>query len=93
MHVSVRQYRTKDVAEAVRRVEEGFLPIIGEVTGLVAYYVVDPGDGTLMSITVAQNQAGVDDSVARAGEWVKENIADLIEGNPTVTSGEVVAQV
>jgi hypothetical protein len=92
MHVSVRQYRSSDVAEVGRRASEGFPPIIRQVPGFSAWYLVDGGDGTLITITVCEDQAGVRDSVEKAAEWVRENVADLIEGVPTVTNGEVVAQ-
>jgi hypothetical protein len=29
--------------------------------------------------------------VSKAGDWVRENAADLVEGTPTVTNGEVLA--
>lgn len=93
MHVSVRQYRSSDVAEVARRVEGegGFLSVVRDVPGFTAYYLVDAGDGDLMTITVAEDQAGVEESVSRASEWVREHAADLVEGAPTVTNGEVVA--
>lgn len=92
MYVSVRQYRTNDMAEVTRVVTEGFLPVVREVSGLSAYYVIDAGDGNLVTITVAEDQAGVEESVSKAGDWVRENAAHLVEGAPTVTNGEVVAQ-
>jgi hypothetical protein len=92
MFVSVRQYRSSDVAEVGRRAQEGFVPVVREVAGFSAWYLVDGGDGSVMTITLADDQAGVDDSVAKAGEWVRDNAADLIEGAPTVMNGEVVAQ-
>jgi hypothetical protein len=92
MYVSVREYRSSDVAEVGRRAQEGFVPIVREVSGFSAYYIVDGGDGTLLTITVAEDQAGVEDSVGKASEWVGQNAADLVEGSPTVTNGEVVAQ-
>jgi hypothetical protein len=91
MYVSVRQYRSSDVAEVGRRAQEGFVPLVSQVPGFSAYYIVDGGDGTFLTITVAENAAGVEDSVAKAREWVSENAADLVDGGPTVTNGEVVA--
>ena len=90
MYASVRQYRSSDVAEITRRADEGFLPIVRDVAGFKAYYFVDAGGGSLMTITIADDQAGVEQSVSKAGEWVRENAADLVEGAPTVTNGEVV---
>ena len=92
MYVSIRQYRSDNVEEVGRRAQDGFVPIVREVPGFSAYYIVDGGDGTFTTITVAENKAGVEDSVNRASEWVRESAADLVEGAPTVTNGEVVAQ-
>lgn len=93
MYVSVRQYRSSDAAEVARRVEGdgGFLPVVREVPGFTAYYLVDAGDGDLLTITVAEDQAGVEESISRASDWVRDNAADLVEGAPAVTNGEVVA--
>ena len=93
MHVSVRQYRTSDIGEVARRVEgdDCFLGVVREVPGFTAYYLVDAGDGNLMTITVAEDQAGVEESVTKASEWVRDHAAELVEGTPTVTNGEVVA--
>lgn len=91
MYVSVRQYRTSDAQEVGRRAQEGFVPIVREIAGFSAYYIVDGGDGQLTTVTVAEDKAGVEDSVAKAREWVAENAADLVEGEPQVTNGEVVA--
>jgi hypothetical protein len=91
MYVSVRQYRSSDAAEVGRRAEEGFVPIVREVSGFSAWYLVDGGDGSVMTITIAEDQAGVEDSVSKASDWVRENAADLVDRAPTVTNGEVVA--
>jgi len=92
MYVSVRQYRSSDAGEIGRRAQEGFVPIVREVSGFSSWYLVDGGDGTVMTITIAEDQAGVDDSVTKASEWVRDNAADLVDGAPTVTNGEVVAE-
>jgi hypothetical protein len=91
MYVSIRQYRSNDVPEVARRAQDGFVPIVRDVPGFSAYYLVDDGDGALTTITVAEDKAGVDESVSKASEWVQENAADLVEGSPTVSNGEVVA--
>jgi hypothetical protein len=91
MHVSVRSYRSNDVPEVGRRAQEGFVPLVNRIPGFAAYYIVDGGDGTFTTITVAEDEAAVEESVAKAREWVSENAADLVDGAPAVTNGEVVA--
>jgi hypothetical protein len=92
MHTAIRKYRSSDPAELARRVETGFVPIVKEVPGFVGYYVVDGGDGTVTSVTVCEDEGGVEESTRRAGEWVQDNVPELVEGAPDVTSGEVLVR-
>ena len=70
---------------------EGFLPIISEIDGFVAYYFVDAGDGVMVSTGVFEDQAGAEASTERAADWVAENLAELLPNPPQVTEGEIVA--
>ena len=92
MHASIRRYKSSDVAEAGRRASEGFVPIASDMPGVSAWYLVDTGDGTLTTITLCDDAAAADASVKAAGEWVRDNIPDLVQGSPEVTNGEVLAQ-
>jgi hypothetical protein len=90
MYASIREYRTKDNAEVARRAQDGFVPIVREVPGFSAYYMVDAGD-KFFTITVAGDESAVEESVNKARAWVQENAAELIDGAPVVTNGEIVA--
>jgi hypothetical protein len=90
MYTAVRTYTTSDSAELAKRVQEEFLPIVREVPGFVGYYVVDAGDGRVASITVAEDEAGVEESTRRASSWVKDRLAELITGGPDVLAGDTV---
>ena len=89
MHAAVRKYRVSDIDTLVQRVEEGFVERVKGIDGFVGYYVIDGGDGTAASVTVGESEEAVEASTQRAAEWVQENAADLIEGAPDVTAGEV----
>jgi hypothetical protein len=89
MHAAVRSYRTSDIDALVRKVEEEFAPQVQGVDGFVGYYVIDGGDGTAASVTVGETEEAVDKTTALAAEWVKASAADLVEGSPEVTAGEV----
>ena len=92
MYATVRRYEgVTDPAEAGRRVSEGFVPLIREIPGFVAYYWVDAGGGLMASTSVFDDQAGAENSTERAADWVRENIAELLPNPPEVTAGEVVA--
>jgi hypothetical protein len=93
MYVTVRRYEgVSDPQEAGRQVDEGFIPIISEVPGFVAYYWVDAGDGVMISTSVFEDQSGAEESNSRAADWVRENLASLLPNAPQITAGEVVAR-
>ncbi|MFD9100326.1 hypothetical protein [Streptomyces virginiae] len=92
MYAVIRRYEgVTDPAEAGRLVDEGFVPILRRVPGFVAYYWVDAGDGVMVSTSVFEDQAGADESVVKAADFVRENLASLLPSPPQVTAGEVVA--
>jgi hypothetical protein len=92
MYAAVRRYEgVTDPSEVARQVEEHFLPIISEMPGFVAYYVVDAGDGEMISTTVFEHQAAEEESSWRAGQFAAEHIVPLAPNPPQITAGDVVA--
>ncbi len=92
MYATVRRYEgVTDPSEAARRVNEGFVPLISQVPGFVAYYWVNAGGGVMVSTSVFEDQAGADESNRRAADFVRQNIAPLLPNPPQITAGEVVA--
>ncbi|NUW44887.1 hypothetical protein [Nonomuraea rhodomycinica] len=92
MYATVRRYEgVTDPAEAARLVNEGFVPLLRDVPGFVAYYWVDAGDGVMLSTSVFEDEAGAEESTKRAAEFVRESLSSLLPNAPQVTAGEVVA--
>ena len=92
MYATVRRYEgVTDVSEAGRLVEEGFIPIISEIPGFVAYYWVDAGEGVMVSTSVFEHKDAEEQSNWRAGDFVANNLASLLPNPPQITAGEVVA--
>jgi hypothetical protein len=89
MYASIRRYKVSSVDEVVRRASEGFVPLISQGPGFMAYYIVDAGEGVVASISLFETQAGAEESNRMAADWVKENIAPLVSGPPEITAGEV----
>ena len=91
MYVSVRRYEmdAETVDELMRRVEEGFVPIISNAPGFIAYYALDAGEGVVASISIFTDQAGAEESNRMAVDYVKENLAALLQFLPEITAGEV----
>jgi hypothetical protein len=95
MYASIRQYRSSDAAEVGRRAndgESGFAPIARDAAGIAAWYLVEPGDGTVVTVTVCEDESAAENSVQLAASWVGEHASELVEGAPTVTNGEVTAK-
>ena len=92
MYAAVRRYEgITDDAEAGRPVRESFMPLLEHLSGFIAYYWVDAGEGVMASLSVFEDKAGADESVTLAQRWVQENAASLIPNPPQVTEGSVVA--
>ena len=92
MYVAVRRYEGVTDSQKVGRItREGFVPIISEMPGFVAYYSVDAGDGVTVSTSVFEHKAAEEESTFLAGEFVAEHLAPLLPNPPQVTAGEVVA--
>ncbi|MFG2951639.1 hypothetical protein [Streptomyces adustus] len=92
MYAAVRRYEgVTDPAEAARLVKEGFVPLLRQVPGFVAYYWIDAGDGVMVSTSVYQDRSGADASNARAADFVRDHLAALLPHAPRVMAGEVVA--
>lgn len=92
MYAAVRRYEgVTDPAEAGRRVAEGFVPLLRQVPGFVAYYWVDAVDGVMVSTSVFADQTGAEESIRKAADFVRDNLASLLPNPPQVTAGQVVA--
>jgi hypothetical protein len=92
MYAAVRRYEgITDDAEAGRLVRESFMPLLKEVSGFIAYYWIEAGEGTMASLSVFEDKAGADESVTLAHQWVEDNAASLFPNPPRVTEGLVVA--
>jgi hypothetical protein len=93
MHATLRYYRVTDTDAINRNVKAEFLDIVREVPGFEAYHVVDLGDGTMVSITIAEDQAGVEASDQAAAEWISgnEEMRTAVASPPRTVSGEITA--
>jgi hypothetical protein len=92
MYVAVRRYEgVTNPSEAGRIVNEGFVPLISEIPGFVAYYWVDAGDGVMVSTSVFEHKDAEEQTNFVAGEFVQEHLLPLMPNPPQITTGEVVS--
>ena len=92
MYATVRRYEgVTDPSEAARRVNAGYVPLVSQIPGYVAYYWVNAGGGVMISTSVFQDQSHEEESNQRAADWVRQKLAALLPNPPQITAGEVVA--
>ena len=93
MFAAIRRYHTDpdSVGEVARRVNEGFVPLISEMSGFVAYLALDAGQGEYGTVSVFEDQASAEESNMVAEGWVEENLRELLPSPPEYAAGEVVA--
>jgi len=92
MYAAIRQARARTGAaeELARRIKEGAIPIISDVEGFMAYYVVYAPDDTVTAISIFNNHAGAEESNRRAVAWIEESLAPLLAGPATAVAGPVI---
>jgi hypothetical protein len=95
MYASIRKYRgMRSVDEIMKRVDKGFVPLVKKLGGFQGYYIMDCGDGTVVSISVFDSREHALASNEKAASWVKSNLADLAgDAKPEITAGEVRVSV
>jgi len=69
----------------------GEAPHIREIPGFVDYYLVDAGDGVMISTSIFEDASGEEQSNWRAGEFIGQHLTPLMPNPPHITAGEVVA--
>ena len=92
MYAAIRQGKAKAgmAEELVRRIKEGAIPIISDVPGFQAYYVVYAPDDTVTAISIFDNVAGAEESNRRGLAWIEVNLAPLLDGPATAVAGPVI---
>jgi hypothetical protein len=92
MYAAVRRFEgVSDPQKVAQVAEEGFVPIISEMPGFVAYYWVDVGDSVVVSTSVFEHKDAEEQSTFRAGEFIGEHLAPFYPNPPQVSAGEVGA--
>jgi hypothetical protein len=94
MYVVIRKFaHIHNVHEAARRAESGIGQILRRSPGFQGYYVFDGGNGVAGSVTLFDNRENAVAANEKALSWVRASLADLVQGEPEITAGEVLAVV
>jgi hypothetical protein len=51
---------------------------------------VNVGAGEIAIVSVFEDQAGSEESIRTAADWIRQNLAALLPNPPEITAGEVV---
>lgn len=91
MYIAVRTYYIIPgaVDEWIQRVQSGFVPIISQVPDFIAYYALQVRHDEAVTVSIFETQAGAEESVRQAAEWVAKHLASLNQGLPEITVGHV----
>ncbi|HKH03247.1 MAG TPA: antibiotic biosynthesis monooxygenase [Bradyrhizobium sp.] len=92
MYAAIRQAKAKagSAEELTRRIKEGAIPIISDVEGFMAYYVVYAGDDTVTAISIFNKYEQAEEANRRALAWIEDNVEPLLVGEAKAIAGPVI---
>lgn len=92
MYAVIRRYRVRlgTVSSAAQLAEASLLPQMNRIPGIVAYYLLDAGDGVLASVSVCETSEGADAAATLAADWFRSDWPSFQLMPPEVTHGEVL---
>src|SRR4051794_4678457 len=100
MFVTIRRYSPKNGAankasmELLRRqIQDEFLPVIQQVPGFKAYYLLNVANREVVTLTFCQTEDGTADANRCASEYTLRNPLVYELGQPEVTESQVLTGV
>lgn len=92
MYAGIRQAKAKSGAaeKLASKIKEGAIPIISDVPGFKAYYVVYAPDDTVTAISIFDDYASAQESNKRALAWIEAELAPFLAGPATAVAGPVI---
>ena len=73
---------------------DGFVPLMRELAGFRAYYLLDGGPDALITISMFDSADEALVSNEKAVDWVRNNVMEFARGMPEIMVGDVlVAEV
>jgi hypothetical protein len=92
MYAAIRQGKAKagTAEELIHTIKEEAIPIISDVPGFKAYYVIYAPDDTVTAISIFDDYAGAEESNRRGLAWIEQRLAPLLAGPATAAAGPVI---
>ena len=89
MYTVVRRYTgAGPLARGMIERREDVEEVLRGVPGFRAYYALLTTGGTLVTVTVCDDQVGTTESTRRAAAWIKRNMAGIAVSPVEITEGE-----
>ena len=95
MQIVIRKYEGEGAKELFKLLEERsdeIKGIIESVSGLISYTLAHTEEGGI-TVTICEDQEGIEKSIELARNWIMENAADLGVSAPEVSVGNAVIHV
>ncbi|MBJ7258852.1 MAG: hypothetical protein JHD33_04860 [Chthoniobacterales bacterium] len=92
MQLVIRKYSgkgAKELFDACEKQAADLESTMRSVKGFVSYTLARSGDGGY-AVTICQDQAGLDESVQKAKDWIAKNAANADAASPEVSIGNVI---
>jgi hypothetical protein len=95
MYATIRRYEGVDesrTAEITRKANEELIPRLSELSGFTGYFLFEPANGVLTSISLFETSSDLDESNRVAARVLQEeNLQAAMPNPPKITSGKIMA--
>jgi hypothetical protein len=91
MYAVMRKYDlTPETGEEfIQQVQKSLVPILNQLRGLKAYYVVEAGDDQMAVITVFERFADAKEAARQTAAWIAEYTPLFFQGFSEIVAGQV----
>jgi hypothetical protein len=95
MYATIRRFEGIDesrTAEITRTTNEKLIPRLSELPGFNGYFLFEPANGVLTSISLFETSSDLDESNRLSAKIVQEeNLQQALPNSPKITSGKLMA--
>ena len=92
MFAAIRRGKVKPgmAGEFAKRVKAGALPVMKQMDGFKAYYLIAGADDAITAVSLYTDKAVADGSTQKLMPWIKENLGPLMTSGTEAIDGEVL---
>jgi hypothetical protein len=92
LFAAIRRGKVKPgmAAEFAKRVQAGALPVMKQLDGFKAYFLIAGAEDSITAVSIYTNKAVAEGSTQKLMPWIKENLGPLMASGTEPTDGEVL---